>query len=152
LDDIAANIQSEMLHCFLLACYKIYKSRLTYYSKTLFILLSSVSIFLDAAADIFFVIPVQFLLIHVQIARLGLQNLSVFLNFRPSYTQQQESFTSIGRFSNITVLGERHSSNSTDTVSLNSEKTTFINFYCLVVTGVMDKLEEAGFLRRERHE
>lgn len=44
------------------------------------------------------------------------------------------------------VLGERHSSNSTDT---NSEKSTFINFYCLVVTGVMDKLEEAGFLRRE---
>jgi len=61
LDDIAANIQSEMLHCFLLACYKIYKSRLTYYSKTPFILLSTVSIFLDAAADaaadIFFVIP-----------------------------------------------------------------------------------------------
>jgi len=76
LDDIAANIQSEMLHCFLLACYKIYKSRLTYYSKTPFILLSSVSIFLDAAADaaadIFFVIPVQFLLIHLQIARLRL--------------------------------------------------------------------------------
>ena len=144
-----------MLHCFLLACYNIYKSRLTYYSKTPFILLSSVSIFLDAAADaaadIFFVIPVQFLLIHLQIARLRLQNVSVFLNFRSSYTQQQESFTSIGRFSNITVLGERHSSNSTDTVSLNSEKTTFINFYCLVVTGVMDKLEEAGFLRRERH-
>ena len=140
-----------MLHCFLLACYNIYKSRLTYCSKTPFILLSSVSIFLDAAADaaadIFFVIPVQFLLIHLQIARLGLQNLSVFLNFRPSYTQQQESFTSIGRFSNITVLGERHSSNSTDT-----EKTTFINFYCLVVTGVMDRLEEPGFLRRQRHE
>src|SRR2546426_7586236 len=139
-----------MLHCFLLACYNIYKSRLTYCSKTPFILLSSVSIFLDAAAaDIFFVIPIKFLLIHLQIARLRLQNVSVFLNFRPSYTQQQESFTSIGRFSNITALGERHSSNSTDSVSLNSEKTTFINFYCLVVTGVMDKLEEAGFLTRE---
>ena len=95
-----------MLHCSLSACYNIYKSRLTYYSKTPFILLSSVSIFLDAAdaaADIFFVIPVQFLLIHLQIARLRLQNV-------------------------------------------------FINFYCLVVTGVMDRLEEAGFLRRERHE
>ena len=130
-----------MFHCFLLACYKIYKSRLTYYSKTPFILLSSVSIFLDAAADaaadIFFVIPVQFLLIHLQIARLGLQNLSVFLNFRPSYTQQQESFTSIGRFSNITVLGECHSSNSTDTVSLNSEKTTFINFFIILLTCVL---------------
>ena len=111
LDDTAANIQNEMLHCSLLACYSIYKSRLTYYSETSFILLSSVSIFLDAAAaDIFFVIPVQFLLIHIQIARLRLQNVSVFLNFRPSYTQQQESFTSIGRFSNITALGERHSS------------------------------------------
>jgi hypothetical protein len=47
--------------------------------------------------------------------------------------------TSIGRFSNIalTVLGDCESSNSTDTVSLNSEKTTFISFFVTHLTSFL---------------
>ena len=63
LDDTAANIQNEMLHCSLLACYSIYKSRLTYYSETSFILLSSVGHI--PILFMFFVIPVLFLLIYL---------------------------------------------------------------------------------------